>query len=84
MVLVRQGSDYELTLQAETLAVTGGALPKPEDRRLSPHDARIARLEGVRHLAQTIDLLFKAYLNRRTSSNWSDELGRIRRWLQAA
>jgi hypothetical protein len=84
MVLVRQGADYGLTLQAETLAVTGAALPKPEDRRLSPHDARIARLEGVRHLAETIDLLFQAYLNRRTSSKWSDELGRIRRWLQAA
>jgi hypothetical protein len=84
MVLVRQGADYELTLQAETLAVTGAALPKPEDRRLSPHDARIARLEGVRHLADTIDLLFQAYLNRRTSSKWIDELGRIRRWLQAA
>ncbi len=84
MVLVRQGVDYELTLQAESLAVSGAALPKAEDRRLSVHEARIARLESVRHLAETLDLLFQAYLNRRTASNWIDELGRIRRWLPAA
>ena len=32
MVLVRQGAQYELTLQAETLAVSGAGLPKPEGR----------------------------------------------------
>ncbi len=31
MILVRHGAQYELTLQAETLAVSGAALPKPED-----------------------------------------------------
>ena len=84
MVLVRQGAQYELTLQAESLAVSGAALPKAEERPSSPHEARIARLESLRHLTETLDLLFEAYLTRRTSSNWNDELGRIRRWLQAA
>jgi hypothetical protein len=84
MVLVRHGAQYELTLQAETLAVSGLLLPKPEGQRLSPHDARLARLESLRHLTETLDLLFQTYLSRRTSSAWTDELGRIRRWLQAA
>jgi hypothetical protein len=84
MVLVRQGAQYELTLQAETLAVSGAGLPKPEGRPSSPHEARIGRLESVRHLTETLDLLFEAYLNKRTSSSWTDELGRIRKWLQAA
>ena len=35
-------------------------------------------------LEQTLDLLFFAFLNRRSSAGWSDEVGRIRRWLQAA
>ena len=84
MVLVRQGVQYELTLQAETLAVSGAGLPKPEDRPSSPHEGRIARLESLRHLTETLDLLFQAFLDKRTSSGWNDELGRIRRWLHAA
>jgi len=84
MVLVRHGAQYELTLQAETLAVSGAVLPKPDDRASSGHAARIARLDSLRHLTETLDLLFVAYLDKRTSSTWSDELTRIRRWLQAA
>jgi hypothetical protein len=45
---------------------------------------KLARLENLRHLAQTLDLLFDAYLRRRTSPGWTEELGRIRGWLQAA
>ncbi len=84
MILVRQGAQYELTMQAESFAVSGAALPKPEDGPLSPSESRIARLESLRHLTETIDLLFAAYLDRRTSIVWAEELGRIRGWLQAA
>jgi hypothetical protein len=84
MVLVRQGAQYDLTLQAETLAVSGAALPKPEDDGLSRHEQRMARIDSLRHLAESLDLLFQAYLLRRTGAGWTDELGRIRRWLQAA
>ena len=84
MILVRHGAQYELTMQAESFAVSGAALPKPEDGPLSPSEFRIARLESLRHLTETIDLLFAAYLDRRTSKVWAEELGRIRGWLQAA
>jgi len=84
MILVRHGAQYELTLQAESFAVSGAALPKPEDGPLSPSEFRIARLESLRHLTQTLDLLFAAYLDRRTSLIWPEELGRIRGWLTAA
>jgi hypothetical protein len=84
MILLRHGAQYELTLQAETLAVSGAGLPKAEERPSSPHEARIARLVSLRHLAETLDLLFETYLNRRTSSGWTKELVRIRQWLQAA
>ena len=84
MILVRQGAQYELTLQAESFAVSGAALPKPEEGPLSPSEFRIARLESLRHLTETLDLLFAAYLDRRTSTLWTEELGRIRGWLQAA
>jgi hypothetical protein len=84
MILVRHGVQYELTLQAETLAVSSARLPRPDAKGLTPHDTKIARLESLRHLEQTLDLLFSAFLSRRTSAGWIDELGRIRRWLQAA
>jgi hypothetical protein len=84
MILVRQGAQYELTLQAESFAVSGASLPKPEEGPLSPIESRIARLESLRHLTSTLDLLFAAYLDRRTSSVWPEELGRIRGWLTAA
>jgi hypothetical protein len=83
MILVRHGAQYELTLQAETMAVSSAVLPKSEGGRAAG-DARIDRLESLRHLASTLDLLFEAFLDKRTSKLWSDELGRIRRWLQAA
>ncbi len=83
LILNRQGAQYEFTLQAESLAISNAGLPKP-DGKLTPHDLRIHRLESLRHLAQTIDLLFDAFIAQRTSSHWADELGRIRAWLQAA
>src|SRR3954452_18207604 len=77
LVIVRHGQQYELTLQAETLAVSGAALPKAEE--VSGHEAQLARLEGLRHLVETLDLLYDAYGRRRTGPEWSGDLHRIRR-----
>jgi hypothetical protein len=82
LVVVRHGAQYELTLQAETLAVSGAALPKAEG--VSGYEALCARVDGLRHLAETLDLLYDAYGRHRTGPDWAGELGRIRRWLTAA
>lgn len=82
LTLVRHGQQYDLTLQAETLAVSGAALPKLEGA--SGHELRWARVDSLRHLVETLDLLYDAYGRCRTGPQWSTELGRIRRWLQAA
>jgi hypothetical protein len=82
LVIVRHGQQYELTLQAETLAVSGAALPKAEE--VSGHEAQLARLEGLRHLVETLDLIYEAFGRRRSSRDWAGELGRIRQWLSAA
>ncbi len=84
LVLVRHGAQYELTLQAETLAVSGANLPKPEDDGLSAHDIKLARIDSLRHLTETLDLLFDAYRRRRASTSWNKEVSRIRNWLRAA
>jgi hypothetical protein len=84
LVLVRYGAQYELTIQAETLAVSGASLTKPEDDGLSAHDIKLARVDSLRHLTETLDLLFDAYRRRRASTSWNKEVSRIRNWLHAA
>lgn len=84
LILVRHAAQYEFTLQAESLAVSGAALPKPEEDGLSAHDVKSARVDGLRHLTETLDLLFDTYLRRRSSKAWSKEVDRIKRWLTAA
>lgn len=82
LILARQGQQFDLTLQAETWAVSGLALPKPEDA--AAEDARLARVESLRQAVDTLDLLYEAFLRRRVSPDWMADLGSIRRWLQAA
>jgi hypothetical protein len=82
LIVVRQGQEYELTLQAETLTVSGANLPRIEGA--SGREIQVARVDGLRHLVETLDLLYDAYGRRRTGPDWGDVLGRIRRWLRAA
>jgi hypothetical protein len=82
LVIVRHNAQYELTLQAETLAVTGLALPKADGAH--GREAEVARIDSLRHLVQSLDLLYDAFGHRRTGPDWSGELSRIRRWLRAA
>jgi hypothetical protein len=82
LMVVRHGQEYELTLQAETLAVSGLALPKAEGA--SGRELQIARVEALRHFVETLDLLYDAYGRRRTGPDWAGDLGRIRSWLRAA
>jgi hypothetical protein len=82
LIVVRHGAQYELTLQAETFAISGAALPKADGA--SGREAHEARIDSLRHLVETLDLLYDAYGQRRTGPDWLGELGRIRRWLQAA
>ncbi len=82
LIVVRHDSQYELTLQAETLAVSGANLPKADG--VSGREAMVARIDGLRHLVETLDLLYDAYGQRRTGEEWSENLQRIRRWLLQA
>jgi hypothetical protein len=78
LILARHGSQYELTLQAETLAVSPAKLPPVEEKDRAGLDERVGQ---VRHLKETVDLLFDAFLDRRLKKGWPDELLRMRRWL---
>jgi hypothetical protein len=80
LTLVRHDAQYELTLQAETLAVGSARLPAAEG------DEERARLEErvtqIRHLLETLDLVYDAFLSRRLTESWSAELGQMKKWLR--
>jgi hypothetical protein len=80
LTLARHDRQHELTLQAETQAVGSARLPAPEGE-----DER-ARLEErvtlLRHLVETLDLLYDAFGRRRAGSGWPQELARMQKWLR--
>ena len=83
LTLVRHGEQYELVLQAETFTVSGAKI-RTEDAEEAAEGQGILedRIESVRGLHETVDLLFHAFCERRIGKNWSGELEQMRRWLK--
>ncbi len=81
LTLVRHDQQYELSLQAETLAVGAAKFPNPEDEKLDANGKRFARVGQLRHLIETLDLLYDAFGQQRFGKGWADTLPRMQRWL---
>ena len=80
LIVARHDQQYELTLQAETMAATGVRLPPPE---AVEERARLEeRVTQLRHLLETLDLMVDAFARRRASDAWPKELARMQKWLQ--
>ena len=78
LTLVRQELTYEITLHAETLAVTGAKLPTIEEQgRLAVEE----RIGHIRSLIETIDLLYDSFGRVRCGGSWTKELGKMQKWL---
>jgi hypothetical protein len=79
LTLVRHDQAYELTLQAESLAVGGAKLPAPDalDERARLEE----RVNQLRHLLETLDLLYDAFARKRATDAWPKELARVQKWL---
>jgi hypothetical protein len=79
LTLVRHDNTYELSLQAETLALSGVKLPTPDE---ADDRARLEeRINLLRSLLETVDLLYDAFGRVRATSAWSKELAKIQKWL---
>jgi hypothetical protein len=80
LTLARYGDQYDLTLQAEAFSVGGAKIQVDEsaDDERGPED----RIENIRGLSETIDLLFRAFCQQRVGKAWPGELEQIRRWLK--
>jgi hypothetical protein len=80
LTVVRQDSQYEFTLQAETLAVSAARLPAPE--ALDDRARLEERVSQLRHFLETLDLLFDTFTRSRAGDGWPKELAKIQKWLQ--
>lgn len=80
MTLVRHDHPYELTLQAETLAISGAKLPAPEEEE--DRTRLEERVSQLRHMIETLDLLYVAFLEKRLGDPWKNELAKIKKWLK--
>lgn len=79
LTLVRHDSQYDLALHAETLAVSGAKLPNPtEENARAKLEERVNQL---RHLVESLDLLYDAFGHQRFGPGWADTLPRMQRWL---
>lgn len=80
LTIVRHDHPYELSLQAETLAISAAKLPPPEEE---DERARLEeRVNQIRHLIETLDLLYVVYLERRLGDRWKAESGKMKKWLK--
>jgi hypothetical protein len=77
---VRHEAQYELTLQAESLAINGAKLPAPEEEDMRARQEE--RITQIRSLLETIDLLYAFFLQRRLSDDWTKETSKIKKWLR--
>jgi hypothetical protein len=80
LILSRQGSQYELALSAERFGLSGVKLPPTEETE--EQGRREERVGQLRHLIETLDLLYDAFGSRRASSAWARELPALQAWLQ--
>ncbi|MBL7044209.1 MAG: hypothetical protein ISR77_36610 [Pirellulaceae bacterium] len=80
LILVRHGEQYELTLQAETFAVSGAKIQIDEDAE--GRGILEDRIEGLRGLKETLDLLYQAFCEQRIGKDWKNDLDQMRGWLK--
>ena len=80
MTLVRDGRQFDLVLQAETLGISGAKIHLIEDEEFGDDE----RIDAIRLLSETTDLMFQGYCEHRTSHQWAKTQNQIQQWLLTA
>jgi len=79
MTLVSDGRQFDLVLQAETFGISGAKIHLEEEEEFDDED----RIDAIRLLSDTTDLLFHTFCDLRTSKAWSKERKKISKWILA-
>jgi hypothetical protein len=80
LTVVRLGRQYQFTLNAESLAISGAKIPKPEEDGLDARGLLDARADALRDLRKVIDELYQEFLFQRFT-RWEETSPRITAWL---
>ena len=81
LTLIRNDEQYDLALQAETFTF-GSARIKQLDEDVTSKDP-FERIESIRQLAATLDLLFEQFCQVRFAGDWKAEMKKLRSWLSS-
>lgn len=76
--ITRDGEEFEFTIQAETFGVGAGRIVNAAES--NPGNEVEVRLESIRQLCESLDLLFEAFLDHRLGG-WPKESNKMRKWL---
>ena len=80
IVMDVDGMQYNFTLNAETLSISGLKLPEVEEAE-TPRVLFEERVAMLRNFCQSMDEMFDAFLQRRVGGAWESELSTMRRWI---
>ncbi len=81
LTLIREGEQYDLTLKAESLTINGARISQiGED--VQRRDV-LDRIESIRQMSETVDMLFGVFCESRLSKSWNKSLMQMTDWLQA-
>ena len=81
LTLVRHAYQYELAIHAETLGIGSAKFPNPPEDIKDGRAKLEERADRLRHLIETLDLLYDAFGRQRFGKQWSDTLPRMQKWL---
>lgn len=81
LTLVRNDQQYDLALQAETFSIGSARIKLLGTDAVSTDP--VDRIESIRQLAITLDLMFDEFCTARFSDDWASELPKIQSWLAA-
>ncbi len=81
MTIVRHADQFEFALHAETMAIASAKLPPPPEDVTDLRGKLESRIESIRSMLEAIDGLYAAFLSKRLTKEWSDELLGMQRWL---
>ncbi len=80
LTLIRDGEQYDFNLQAEAFVMGSAKISRPGDSSTEMSDS-LERIESIRRMADTIDLLFESFCEVRIGKAWAKESKKLSAWL---
>lgn len=81
LTLVRDGEQYDFNLQAESFVLGSAKISRTGDN--TEMQDTLDRIESIRRMAETLDLLFEAFCADRIGQDWTRESAKLSQWLQS-